>query len=197
VEFRTLILLVLPLSLAAQDCTQRLAEDFVPMTTTERLASAAASVASPRVFLAVGIRAALNQSMDRQREWGQGMEGYGLRYGSAWAENFIGQFAEQGAAWKLHEDNRYFVSGEHGFARRLAYAAASTVLARHDDGSRGISFSAVGGTAAGAFVARTWQPRSTTSAGDAAVSFGLTMGVRAGLNIFREFAPRSVRFLFR
>jgi hypothetical protein len=198
VKLRLLWLLLAPVVLLqAQECRQRLAEDFVPMTTSERLVSAADSVLGPRAFLEVGLRAAIDQGTNRQREWGQGAEGFGLRLGSAWAERFIGQVVEQTAAFKLHEDNRYFVSGSGGVARRFGYAAASTLLARHDDGSRGFAYSVVAGAAAGAFAARAWQPRSNTSAGDAAISFALTLGLRAGLNVLREFSPAFLRPVLR
>ncbi len=167
------------------------------MTTSERLVSAGDSVYGPRAFLQVGLRAAIDHGTDRQREWGQGGEGFGLRIGSAWAERFIGEVVEQTAGFKLHEDNRYFVMGSGGPAHRLIYALASTILARHDDGSRGFSYSLVAGTAIGSFAARTWQPRSNTSTGDAAVSFGIMLGLRAGLNVVREFAPPFLRTVLR
>ncbi len=185
------------LPVCAQDCPQRIAEDFVPMTTSERLVSAAKTVGSPRAFLTVGIRAGIDTAANRQREWGQDAEGYGLRYGSVYAENFIGQVIEQSLGFRLHEDNRYFASGQHGAGRRLGYALSSVVLARHDDGTRAFSYSAVSGAATAAFIVRAWQPRSTTSAGDAAISFGLTMGLRAGLNVVREFTPRFAGWIFR
>ena len=167
------------------------------MTLSERLVGAADSVAGPRAFLETGLRAAIDHASNRQREWDQGAEGFGLRLGNAWAGRFIGEVVEQAAGFELHEDTRYFASGNHGVTRRLSYAAASTLLARHDDGSRGFAYAAVAGAAAAPFVTRAWQPRSTTSLGDAAISFGLTMGIRAGVNIWREFAPRFLRPLLK
>lgn len=178
------------------DCQYRIAEDFVPMTPTGRIATAEDSIGSPTPFLYAAVRAGLGQWHNQPREWGQGPEGFGLRYGDFYAQHFISQMFEQGIAYRLHEDNRYFASGKRNPALRLGYAVASTLLARHDDGSQGISVSAISGAAGAAFISRAWQPRSTTSAGDAAVSFGLTMAVRAGFNVLREFSPRFVgRFL--
>jgi hypothetical protein len=89
----------------------------------------------------------------------------------------------------LHEDNRYFVSGQTGFLRRTKYAIVSTLLARNDNGTQSFSFSRVGSAAGASFISRAWQPRSTTSAGDGAVSFGITMASDMGFNVFREFWP--------
>jgi hypothetical protein len=58
-----------------------------------------------------------------------------------------------------------------------------------------MSISQIGGTAAGAFVARAWLPPSQSSAGDGAVSFGITMGTNAGFGIVKEFLPDLVRKL--
>jgi hypothetical protein len=188
---RALILAPLTFTiLHAQNCHQRTAEDFIPLTTSERLVNDLDSVVSPGAFLFVAARAGVDHAMDRPKEWGQGVRGYSMRTGSVFAENFIAQVLEQSADFKLHHDTRYFASGKKGFAPRLGYAVASTVLARHDDGSRTFAYPAVGSAAAAAFIVRAWQPGSTTGAGDAAVSFGLTMGVRMGINIAREFTPR-------
>src|SRR5207248_1762003 len=126
------------------------------------------------------------------QEWGQGAKGFGRRYGSDYAQLIIGQTIENGLAFGLHEDNRYFESGKRGIGR-LGYALESAFLARHDNGSRSISISAIGGAAGAAFISRAWQPHSTTSMGEGATSFGVSMGVRAGMNVAREFLPRKLR----
>ena len=176
-------------------CLQRMSEDFVPMTRSERVGFAINSMLGPAAFLDSAARAGINHLEDTPKEWQQGARGYGRRYGSAYGELFIGQSIEHATSIVLHEDNRYFASGERGFGRRLKYAIASTFLARHDNGTRSFSFSGIGGAAGAVFISRAWQPRSTTTAGDAAVSFGLELGTRAGLNVVREFLPRFGRFL--
>ena len=97
----------------------------------------------------------------------------------------------------IKEERRYFVSGQRGAFRRIKYAVKSTFLARHDDGDQSFSYSRIGGAAAGAFISRAWQPRSSTSAGDGATSFGITMGSDVGFNLFREFWPDIKRHLHR
>jgi len=96
---------------------------------------------------------------------------------------------EYGVSAALHEDNRYFVSGQNGFFRRTKYAIVSTLLARHDNGDQSFSCSRICSAAGATFISRAWQPRSTNSAGDGAVSFGISMGSDIGFNVFREFWP--------
>ena len=179
------------------DCLIRTTEDFVPLTLSERLVHALSSVAGPSPLAFVALRAGIDTAGNRPQEWGRGAGGFGLRYGSYYAEYFISQSLEQAGAMALQEDTRYFASGEHSFFRRMAYAAGSTVLARHDNGSRSISISVLGGAAGAAFISRAWQPRSNGSAADAAVSFGLTMASRAILNEAREFSPRILGRILR
>jgi hypothetical protein len=169
----------------------RQAEDFVPMTRSERAAHYAHAILGPEAFVFSAAQAGINQLRNTPEEWQQGAEGYGRRYGNAYAKRIIGQTIENGVAFGLHEDNRYFRSGKQGIGR-LGYAVTSAFLARHDDGSRFISFSAIGGAAGSGFISRVWQPRSTTSMGDGATSFGISMGFRAGFNVAREFLPRRI-----
>jgi len=166
------------------------------MTLSERLAEGLKSVTGPKTGVMTLFRAAINQGIDSPTEWGHGGQGFAYRVGTAYGGRFIGQSLEHTTALILHEDNRYFVSGETSFKRRLKYAILSAFLARHDDGSRHISISAIGAAAGSSFIARAWQPASTASAGDAAMAFGVGMAYRVGLNAAREFIPpRLARFL--
>jgi hypothetical protein len=163
--------------------------EFAPMTRSERLANYATSLADPGSILSAAASAGIRQATNSPKEWGGGAEAYGDRIGSAFAQHVIQSTLMSGSAWALHEDNRYFASGQSGFIRRMKYAVRGTMLARRDNGSQSLSYSRIGGTAGAAFISRIWQPRSTTTAGDGAVSFGISMGSQMGFNIVREFFP--------
>src|SRR5262249_47961307 len=140
-----LLTLACSIPLAAQpvDCSVRLAEDFTAQTRTDRAAEYARDLFGIQSFLYSGARAGIGPWRNIPREWGQGRLGYQRRYGDAMAQRIIGLTLQHGFALALHEDNRYFRSGKHGFARRFGYAFVSPFLARHDDGSRSLSFSAI------------------------------------------------------
>ncbi len=167
------------------------ADSFVPMTGEERLAHYAYSLVGPQAWVYSAAQAGITQLHDTPHEWGLGAEGYRRRYGSGYAQHVIGTTVANAIAFGLHEDDRYFKSRKRGFGR-LTYALTSAFLTRQDDGSRVISFSAIGGAAAGAFIARAWQPPSTTSVTSGAQSFGIAFGIRAGVNVVREFLPRRL-----
>jgi hypothetical protein len=143
---------------ALPECLDQFAEDFVPMSNKQRFMEAVKSELHPDNFVGSALYAAIGQGFDRPREWDTHLDGYGERLGSSYAEHFIDEAIENPIAFALHEDNRYFRSGKHGIGARLAYVFESTVLARHDDGSRSFSLSAMTGAVSAALISRAWQP---------------------------------------
>jgi hypothetical protein len=165
------------------------ASEFTPLTQSERTRIYLKTMANPLGYLKAGFSAGIDQWNDKPSEWEQGASGYGKRF-----LNILGQYSIQrtvtwGLDSVLHEDNRYFNSGKKGFWPRTGYAVTSGLLARHDDGTRHLSISQIGGVAAGAFLSRSWQPPSQRSAGDGAVSFGISMASNMGFGIVKEFLP--------
>ncbi len=172
-------------------------QDFVPMTRSERLRRYLTGLVNAEAVVRAASSAGLRQAENSPKEWGGGAEGYGERFGDAFAQHVIRKTLEYGASAVLHEDNRYFPSGQKGFFHRTGYAVASTFLARHDNGKRYFSFSHLGSAAGSAFISRAWEPRSVTSAGDGAANFGIAIGTDAGYNVFREFWPDFKRHFRR
>jgi len=163
--------------------------EFSPMTRHERLGNYASGLVSLESIVGSAAAAGISQAKNTPKEWGGGAEAYGERFGNIFAQCVIRGTLEYGISAALHEDNRYFVSGQSGFFPRVKYAVMATLLARHDNGNRSLSFSRIGSTAGAAFISRAWQPRSTTTAGDGAVTFGITMAAEIGSNVVREFLP--------
>jgi hypothetical protein len=176
-------------------CTQRIPEDFHPLTRTERLSLWVHGLTGAHTIAFTAIRAGMNQALDSPEEWPNDARGFGYRAASAYGQSAIGNSFKEGFALAFDEDNRYFASGEQGAWPRLKYAVSSTFLARHDNGSRSVSVSALSGPAIGAVISRSWQPTSTNSMADAARSYGISMAVSVGLNVGREFLPLFVRRL--
>jgi len=135
-------------------------KEFRPMTQPERNRLYFKSMVNPLSFAKVGFSAGIDQANDKPTEWEQGASGYGKRFANILGQYSIQRTVTYGLGSALHEDNRYFNSGKEGFWPRTGYAISSGILARHDDGSRHFSISQVGGVAAGAFLARTWLPKS-------------------------------------
>jgi hypothetical protein len=162
---------------------------FAPMNRDERFHHYLSNVFGYEVILRSAVGAGIRQANGIPEEWGGGTEGYARRFASGFGQHFVSGTLQYGISSVLHEDNRYFASGETGTFRRLTYAIKSTVLARHDNGNQYFSVSHVAGTAGGAFISRTWSPPSVSDAKHGAVSFGVSMSYAMGFNVFREFWP--------
>jgi hypothetical protein len=175
----------------------RKSTDFRPLTQEQRNQIYLRSLINPVWYLKGALSAAVDLKNDKPPEWGQGASGYGKRCGNIMGQYFIQRTSTFGLASLLHEDNRYFNSGKKGFGRRLAYAATSSLLARHDNGRQYPSVSGVAGFASGAFLSRLWQPPSSRSASDGATSFGISMGYNVLASVFKEFLPDLTRPLMR
>jgi hypothetical protein len=130
----------------------------------------------------------INQWTNTPPEWGQGWGAYGKRLGSNLAYNAVRQTITYGISAALDEDNRYFSSHKHGFAR-IGYAVISTVAARKSDGRRVFSISSVAGVAGASAISSIWGPPSYKGIGNMSKNAGISLGVTAGFNIFREFLP--------
>jgi hypothetical protein len=173
------------------------ANDFRPLTQRQRTDLYLRSLINPWGFFKAAMSGGIDQAHNKPPEWGQGWGPYGQR-----CANIEGQYAIQKTASylissPLHEDNRYFGSGKHGFWPRTEYAVVSSLMARHDNGKLYMSVSQLGGVAAGAFAAQLWLPSSQGSAGDAAVSFGITTGGNTAASVLKEFLPDLLRMVTR
>jgi hypothetical protein len=162
---------------------------YRPLTEHERLRLYLKRLAGPEALFRTAVGAGIDLGMDTPKEWGEGALGYARRFTSAYAEHVVRETLLYGSSSVLHEDNHYVRSGETGFGRRLKYALESSVLARHEDGSRHFSVSKIGSYAGASFLWRIWQPPSTNSAGNAMENFGIAMSVSTGFDVAREFLP--------
>jgi hypothetical protein len=171
------------------------ASQFRPLTQRERNQRYWKTMINPIGYVKAAFSAGIDQWNDKPEEWEQGASGYGKRFANITGQYSIQRTVTFGLASALHEDNRYFNSGKKGLWPRTWYAVTSGILARHDDGSRHISISQLGGVAAGAFLSRLWQPPSQHSAGDGAVSFGITMSSEMGFGVAKELLPDLGRAL--
>ncbi len=192
---RAALFLILALPLGAQTTSYSPAtpQNYTPLTPHERFDQYLSGVAGVNAFVDSAVVAAIGQAGDWPSEWGQGAAGFGRRMASGYGQRFVGQTIMHSVAYAAHEDNRYLPLNEGSFRHRLGYAITSAFMARREDGTRRISYSAISGGAGAAFISRAWQPPSRSSATDGAIAFGLGFCGRIGLNVASEFSPRMFR----
>jgi hypothetical protein len=147
------------------------------------------SAGGPIPILGEAIGAGVGQWENSPKEWGQGWNAYGERFGSNLAYNGIRQTITYGTSVIFREDNRYFASHKRGLWARTGYAALSTVVAQHPDGGRAFSVSSVTGIVGASAISSIWGPSSWKGVGNIADNAGISFLTTAGFNVVREFLP--------
>jgi hypothetical protein len=111
-------------------------QPFRPITTKQKFTIAMKDTFDyPSYILAAGF-SALSQLHDSNPSFGQGLRGYARRYGSAVADQDIGNFMTE-AIWPsmLHQDPRYFRKVNGSVKGRLLYAATRVFVTKTDSGN--------------------------------------------------------------
>ncbi len=106
----------------------------------------------------------ISQAQDSEPGFGQGAEGYAKRFGAAFADGTIENFTT-GAILPslLHQDPRYFQSGQGGFWHRTFYAASRNLVTRTDSGKNQFNYSeVVGGALAASISTYSYHPKGTS-----------------------------------
>ena len=143
--------------MAAFNTTQN--RDAVPLGSRQKFELFFKSETDPWPFLLSGIVAGIGQADGSYPTWGQGMQGYGKRFGAAYSDAFIGNFFGNAVLTSLlHEDPRFFQKTDGSAMSRTLWAASSTVWARRDNGKWGPNYANVGGNFIGAAIARVYYP---------------------------------------
>ena len=122
-------------------------------------------------------------------EWGQGVQGWGTSFASRMGQRAVkGSImwgVESAAGW----DPRPVRITSHGFMPRARDAIRNTLMARRDAGGQTFNWARLAGNYGSAFVSRTWNPPTRSSAGDALVSGSVGLGMDVGLSVVYEFWP--------
>lgn len=178
--------------MATFNTTQNL--DALPLSSGQKFKLFFRSATDPWPFLLSGVVAGIGQAENSNPEWGQGMQGYGKRFGAGYSDYFIGNFFGNAVLTSvLKEDPRYFQKGTGRPMSRFLWAAASTVWCKRDNGTWGPNYANVGGNMIGAAIGRLYYPASGRTVGDT-LTDGLTVSAEGivGAEVI-EFWPDMVR----
>lgn len=135
--------------------------------------------------------AGINQAENSERGYGQGVAGYGKRFGAYFADGAIESFMT-GAILPsiLREDPRYFQSGQGGFWTRTGYAVSRIFVTRTDAGNNRFNASEVVGAALSAGISTySYHPREDRSLANTASVWGSLLGYDTLTQVAREFWP--------
>ena len=162
-----------------------------PLTTGQKFKVVAQGVFDPSEFLLVGFVAGIGQASDSNPTYGQGAQGYGKRYGTAFGDTAIENFMV-GAILPslLHQDPRYFQSGHGSFMRRTGHAISRVFITRTDSGGQQVNYSElVGAFGAAAISNYTYHPHSDRGFGNVSETAGTQIGFDVATYMLKEFWP--------
>lgn len=151
---------------------------------------------APFHFVASAAGAGIQQARDAFPGYGQGMSGYGKRFGysmgTTTSDSFFGTFI---LSSMLHRDPRYFVTMHGGFKHRVAYALSRIVVTRTDKGTLGANWPGMFSPLMAEGLANSYLPDAERTVGKTFERYGLRIGLNAAGNILREYWPTIFKSL--
>ena len=161
-----------------------------PISWKEKFSITAKGAFDPYEFTIVGILAGIRQAENADPGFGQGMAGYGRRYGTAFADQVDGNIMV-GAVFPsiLKTDPRYFRSGKGGFLHRFDYAISRVFVTRRDSGGNIFNVAEFAGNATAIAISNVYYPAADRSFSASAHGWGVQMGIDAFGNELKEFWP--------
>jgi hypothetical protein len=147
------------------------------------------------VYPTAGLFATLYQLEDQNPSFGQGMEGYAKRFGTAYGDQMIGNMMTEGLVPSVfHQDPRYFRLGEGSKKSRARYALTRIFVARMDSGRNSFNFSEWGGNATAVAISNAYYP-DTRDWNDNLQKLLIACATDAFSNVLKEFWPDVKRKL--
>ena len=168
--------------------------DAAPLSSGQKFQLFFKSATDPWAYLLSAAGAGIDQADDSFPEYGQGAEGYGKRFGAAYADYFTGNFFGNAVLTSLlREDPRYFQKGTGSYTKRVLWAASSSVWCKRDSGTWGPNYANVLGNLIGSSISNVYYPESDrTARGTIERGFTVTAQGIIGAEVI-EFWPDIVR----
>ena len=166
----------------------------VPLTARQKYSLAWRSNIDPFTWLTNAAFAGIEQGTDTFPSYGQGMQGYGKRFGANYADTFDSTMIGGAILPALFkQDPRYFYKGTGTIRARAGYAIANAVICKGDNMRWQFNYSGIlGGLAAGG-LSNLYYP--STSHNRVELTFenaALGIGETAVQNLFQEFVVKKL-----
>ncbi|MGC2195527.1 MAG: hypothetical protein WA628_12690 [Terriglobales bacterium] len=171
-------------------------QDAPPLTPRGKFKLFARSAFDPVTVFIAAAQAGVSQADNQFAGYGQGAEGYGKRFGAAFADQVSsGFFSNFLYPTMFKHDPRYFRLGHGKFAHRFGYSLIQEVVCHTDSGGRAFNVSNVLGAFSSGGLSNAYYPSGdrgfelTMSRSALAVAYG------AAGNLLSEFWPDIQRRL--
>ncbi|HET9087175.1 MAG TPA: carboxypeptidase-like regulatory domain-containing protein [Acidobacteriaceae bacterium] len=165
-----------------------------PLTARQKFQLAWKSSIDPVTFAVTGAVAGVEQWQNYFSGYGTGAEGFGKRYGAAFADDFVGNMIG-GAVLPvlLHQDPRFFFKATGSVESRALYAMATVVITKGDNGRWQPNYSNVLGTFAAAGISNLYYPSSNQTGAQLTIENSLIgLAASAGGALLQEFVIKKI-----
>jgi hypothetical protein len=166
------------------------APSYTPMTSKDKFEGWARHTYSFDMFSGAAIDSLILQASGGYRDYGGGMQGYAKRYGTtllaAEATSLFGRWL---FPTLLHQDPRYFPSGQTNVWDRMAYAASRTIITRSDSGHDVFNSSLILTLLVSSALANGYKPNYDESFQATMANTFAGLGSTAQMNLLNEFWP--------
>jgi hypothetical protein len=170
---------------------------FGPLTVKDKFKLTADSMFDPVTFPFIGLEALISQAQNSDPEYGQGLKGYGARYGTAYGDALFGTTMTTSVFPSLlHQDPRYFQLGNGSIVQRSLYSVSRIFVTRNDDGSHGFNYSEIVGNLVAAGISDAYHPAQERTVSNTMSVWGTDIMWAAVSNVAKEFWP-DIRRHFR
>ncbi|GAC1437229.1 MAG: hypothetical protein NVSMB58_29430 [Terriglobales bacterium] len=164
-----------------------------PMQAKQKFQLSIRSIIDPVSFLTTSGIAGAEQYKGIFPAYGSGIEGYGKRYGAAFANHVSGTLLGRAVYPAIfHQDPRYFYKGNGSIWSRALYAMSAAVIARGDDGRWKPNYSRVLGNFSAAAISNLYYPASDRGASLVVFNGLASTGADAVANLIREFVLKGI-----
>ncbi|HXX18268.1 MAG TPA: hypothetical protein VEJ46_02595 [Candidatus Acidoferrum sp.] len=166
-------------------------DNLPSLTPGQKFKAVGRGLIDPFEFGLIGVVAGLGQASNSIPEYGQGAEGYGKRYATAYADNAVENFMASAVLPSfLHQDPRYYQLGHGGFLRRAGHAISRLVVTRTDSGGSQFNYSEVFGAGIAAGISTySYHPNGDRGVGTVINVWGSQMGWDCATYMLKEFWP--------
>jgi len=161
------------------------------LTAGQKFKAVGRGLIDPFEFALIGVVAGLGQASDSIPQYGQGAEGYGKRYATAYADNAVENFMASAVLPSLlHQDPRYYELGHGGVLRRAGHAVGRIFITRTDSGGTQFNYSEVFGAGIAAGISTySYHPNGDRGVGTVVNVWGTQIGWDCATYMLKEFWP--------
>ncbi len=167
--------------------------DAAPLNFRQKTKLALRSTTDPAEFVLVGATAGVEQARDSFKGYGQGAQGYGKRFGAAYADVVVSRFLGAAVFPSIFkQDPRYFYRGSGSVAKRAGYAMSTAFIQKGNSGHFQPAYSRILGSVAAGAISNLYRPDGSRGAGLIFRNVAIGVGGHAVTSLIREFVLRKV-----